>query len=171
MYCRGEAPEFMLQPSFLKGIGLLNKYHFTYDILIFLQHLQAAIELVKQFPDQPFVIDHIAKPSIKDGLIDAWKKNMAAIAQYPNVHCKISGMVTEADMRNWKQADFTPYLEAVTELFGVERIMYGSDWPVCLCAGSYKQVLGIVQNYFAGFSAGEQQSIFSKNATAFYNLS
>ena len=80
-------------------------------------------------------------------------------------------MVTEADMRQWKQADFTPYLEAVTELFGIQRIMYGSDWPVCLCAGSYKQVLSIVQNYFAGFSAGEQQSIFSKNAAVFYNLS
>ena len=80
-------------------------------------------------------------------------------------------MVTEADMRNWKQADFAPYLEAVTELFGVRRVMYGSDWPVCLCAGSYNEVLGIVQNYFAGFSADEKQSIFSENAAVFYNLS
>lgn len=167
---QGEAPEFMLQPSFLEGIGLLKKHHFTYDILIFPQHLAAAIELVKQFPDQRFVIDHIAKPYIKDKLIDEWKKDIASIARLPNVHCKISGMVTEADMRHWKTTDFTPYLDVVTESFGVERLMYGSDWPVCLCAGFYQQVLGIVQNYFAGFSAAEKQSVFSKNAAAFYQL-
>ncbi len=167
---QGEMPEFMLQPSFLQGIGLLNKYHFTYDILIFPQHLPSAIELVKQFPDQHFVIDHIAKPYIKDGLIDEWKKDMAAIAQYPNVFCKISGMVTEADMRQWKITDFTPYLDTVTESFGVGRLMYGSDWPVCLSAGSYQQVLGIVQNYFSGFSAEERKAVFARNAAAFYQL-
>ncbi len=167
---QGETPAFMLQPSFLQGISLLNKYHFTYDILIYPQHLPAAIELVKQFPDQAFVIDHIAKPYIKDGLIDEWKKAMTAIARYPNVHCKISGMVTEADMRQWKTTDFTPYLDAVTEYFGVERLMYGSDWPVCLCAGSYQQVLHIVKDYFAGFSADEQQAVFAKNASVFYQL-
>jgi L-fuconolactonase len=167
---QAETPEFMLQHSFLNGIGLLKKYHFTYDILIFPQHLPAAVQLVKQFPDQPFVIDHIAKPYIKDGMIDGWKKDMAAIAQYPNVLCKISGMVTEAAMRQWKTTDFTPYLDVVTECFGVERLMYGSDWPVCLCAGSYQQVLGIVKNYFAGFSADEQQSVFAQNAAAFYQL-
>lgn len=167
---QGEAPEFMLHPSFLEGIRQLHKYHFTYDILIFPQHLSAALQLVKQFPDQAFVIDHIAKPYIKAGLIDEWKRGMALMAQYPNVLCKISGMVTEANMQHWKEADFTPYLDAVTECFGVNRLMYGSDWPVCLCAGSYQQVLGIVQNYFAGFSADEQQAVFAGNAASFYQL-
>ena len=167
---QGEDPAFMLQPSFLKGIGLLKQFNFTYDILIFPKHLPAALQMIQQFPDQPFIIDHIAKPYIKDGLTDEWKKDMLSIAQYPNVHCKISGMVTEADMRNWKQADFTPYLDAVMEAFGINRVMFGSDWPVCLAAGSYKAVAGIVKNYFAGFSAEEQQLFFSKNASAFYHL-
>ena len=167
---QGEKPEFMLQSSFKSGFGLFKYYNFTYDILIYPRHLPAALQLVKQFPDLPFVVDHIAKPYIKNGLIDKWKKDMIAIAQYPNVHCKISGMVTEADMRNWKQPDFAPYLDVVTEAFGINRIMYGSDWPVCLAAGSYNAVMGIVKKYFAAFSASEQQSFFSKNASAFYHL-
>jgi len=167
---QGEEPAFMLQPDFIKGIGLLAKFNFTYDILIYPQHLQAAAALVQQFPDQPFVIDHIAKPFIKDGVIDGWKKDITAIAQYPNVHCKLSGMVTEADMRNWKPSDFTPYLDVVTEAFGINRLMYGSDWPVCLVAASYKDMMDIVKNYFSSFTAGEQQAVFRTNATAFYHL-
>ena len=167
---QGEKPEFMLQSSFKNGFGLFKYYNFTYDILIYPRHLPAALQLVKQFPDVQFVIDHIAKPYIKNGLIDKWKEDMIAIAQYPNVHCKISGMVTEADMRNWKQPDFTPYLDVVTEAFGINRIMYGSDWPVCLAAGSYNAVMGIVKEYFASFSADERQSFFNKNASAFYHL-
>ena len=167
---QGEDPSFMLQPSFLKGIALLQQFNFTYDVLIYPKHLPAALQLVKQFPDQPFVIDHIAKPFIKAGLTGEWAKGITAMAQYPNVHCKISGMVTEADMRNWQQPDFIPYLDVVTAAFGTNRIMYGSDWPVCLAAGSYKQVIDIVKEYFSSFSADEQQSFFSKNATAFYHL-
>ncbi len=167
---QGEEPAFMLQPSFLNGISLLKQFNFTYDILIFPKHLEAALQLVKQFPEQAFIIDHIAKPYIKAGLIDEWKKGMNAIAQYPNVHCKVSGMVNEADMRNWKEPDFTPYLDVVTNAFGINRIMFGSDWPVCLCGGAYKKVMGIVQKYFSSFSANEQEAFFSKNAKAFYHL-
>jgi len=167
---QGEDPAFMLQPNFLRGIGQLEKYGFTYDILIYPKHLPAALQLVQQFPRQPFVIDHVAKPYIKDGLIDEWKKGMAALAEHPNVYCKISGMVTEADMRRWKQKDFEPYLDIATALFGTGRIMYGSDWPVCLAAGSYESVFAIVKNYFAAFSADEQQSFFGGNAAAFYHL-
>lgn len=167
---QGEDPAFMLQPAFIKGISLLNKYNFSYDILIFPKHLEAALQLVKQFPDQRFVVDHIAKPCIKNGLTAQWKKDIAAIAAFQNVYCKISGLVTEADMRNWKPADFTPYLDVVTETFGINRIMYGSDWPVCLAAGSYTAVMNIVKDYFAAFSINEQQSFFGKNASAFYHL-
>jgi L-fuconolactonase len=167
---QGEEPSFMLQPAFRRGLGLFKYYGFTYDILIYPRHLPAALQLVKQTPDQQFVIDHLAKPYIKSGRIDEWKKDMTAIAQYPNVHCKISGMVTEADMRNWTPSDFTPYLDVVTEAFGINRIMFGSDWPVCLAAGSYSAVMGIVKKYFSSFSTSEQQSLFSKNASAFYHL-
>ena len=167
---QGEEPSFMLQPDFIRGIGLLQQYQFTYDILVYPKHLPAALELVQKFPNQSFVIDHIAKPFIKDGLIDEWKKDMAAIAACPNVYCKISGMVTEANMRKWKQPDFEPYLDAVTELFGINRIMYGSDWPVCLAAGSYESVINIVKKYFAAFSDHEQQLFFGRNAATFYHL-
>ncbi|MEP6747548.1 MAG: amidohydrolase family protein [Bacteroidota bacterium] len=167
---QGEEPGFMLQPAFKRGVGLLKWYNYTYDILIFPKHLAASLELVKQFPDQQFVIDHIAKPHIKNGLIGEWKKDLTAIAQYPNVHCKISGMVTESDMRNWSASGFTPYLDAVTEAFGINRIMYGSDWPVCLAAGSYSAVFDIVKDYFATFSGSEQQLFFGHNASAFYHV-
>jgi L-fuconolactonase len=167
---QGEAPEFMLQPNFVNGIKALKQFDFTYDILIFPKHLPAAIELVQQFPDQKFVIDHIAKPYIKAGLIDDWKKDIQSIAQCKNVHCKISGMVTEADYKLWKQDNFTPYLDAVVNAFGTNRILFGSDWPVCLVAASYKNMLQIVKDYFASFSITEQDDFFGNNATAFYQL-
>ena len=167
---QGEAPEFMLQPDFLRGIAALKGFGFTYDILIFPKHLPAAIKMLQQFPDQKFVIDHLAKPYIRAGLIDQWKKDMHTIAQYKNVYCKISGMVTEADYKNLIPADFTPYINVVVEAFGTTRILFGSDWPVCLVAASYQHMIAIVKDYFAGFSATEQADFFGNNAAAFYNL-
>jgi L-fuconolactonase len=167
---QGEEPAFMLQESFLRGISMLSEFGFTYDILIFPQHLPAALQLVRKFPDQPFVIDHIAKPYIKTGELGAWETGIRRLAEHPNVHCKVSGMVTEADMRNWKEADFRPYLDVVTESFGSGRLMYGSDWPVCLSAASYQQVITIVQQYYSQFSADEQAAIMGGNAVAFYQL-
>jgi len=167
---QGEDPSFMLQPDFLRGIAALKDFGFTYDILIFPQHLFAANELVKQFPQQQFVIDHIAKPYIKAGLVDDWKKDMQSIAQYDNVYCKVSGMVTEADYKGWKKTDFTPYLDVVVNAFGTKRIMYGSDWPVCLVAASYNEMINIVNEYYASFTRAEQEDVFGNNATAFYNL-
>lgn len=167
---QGEEPAFMLQESFLRGIGMLSDFGFTYDILIYPQHLPAALQLVRKFPDQPFVIDHIAKPYIKRGELGAWENGMRQLAEYPNVHCKLSGMVTEADMRHWKEQDFRPYLDVVTESFGTGRLLYGSDWPVCLSAASYNQVIDIVKNYYAPFSADEQAAIMGGNAAAFYQL-
>ena len=167
---QGEEPEFMLQPSFLNGISALKSFNFTYDILIFPKHLEAALELVKQFPNQSFVIDHIAKPYIKAGLIDEWAKGMVALSKYENVSCKVSGMVTEADYHNWKTADFTPYLDVVVEAFGMKRLMYGSDWPVCQVAASYEQMIGIVADYFSSFSTEEKNQFFNQNAMKFYNL-
>ena len=167
---QGEEPDFMLQPSFLNGISALKSYNFTYDILIFPKHLEATIQLVKQFPNQPFVIDHIAKPFIKAGLMDEWAKGMLALSGYENVFCKVSGMVTEADYKQWQPNHFKPYLDVVVEAFGMKRLMYGSDWPVCEVAASYEQVIGIVEDYFASFSLAEKTQFFNQNASTFYDL-
>ncbi|QEC69382.1 amidohydrolase family protein [Panacibacter ginsenosidivorans] len=160
----------MVKPAFKHGISLLNKYNYAYDILIFPDQLKYAYELVKAFPDQRFVIDHIAKPYIKDKKIDEWKKDISLFNNCANVYCKISGMVTEADWKQWKKEDFAPYLDAVVETFDTDRIMFGSDWPVCLVAASYEKMLGLVQNYFAFFSKDEQDAFFGGNAIQFYNL-
>jgi L-fuconolactonase len=162
--------DFMLRPAFLRGISLLEKYGYTYDILIFPEHLPNTLQLVKTFPNQRFVIDHIAKPFIKTGEMDAWQKGLKAIADCENVSCKISGMVTEADWTNWQQADFTPYLAAIVEMFDTDRIMYGSDWPVCTLAATYEDMFAIVKKYFSTFSASEQQKFFGDNAVKFYDL-
>ena len=162
--------DLMLQPAFKNGIGLLNKYGFSYDVLIFPDQLKYAAQLAAAFPDQPFVIDHIAKPKIKDGLIADWKKDIFSLAAHENVVCKISGMVTEADWKNWKAEDFTPYLDVIVAAFGTDRIMYGSDWPVCLVAADYAKTKQIVDDYFSQFSADEQAAFYGKTATAFYKL-
>lgn len=162
--------EFMLRPVFLRGVGLLKKYGFTYDILIFPKHLPNTLKLVKAFPEQPFVIDHMAKPPIKNGHTQQWQKTLKAVAARENVSCKISGMVTEADWKHWKQADFMPYMCEVVEMFGIDRIMYGSDWPVCTLTATYEDVFSTVKHYFSTFSPSEQQKFFGENATNFYNL-
>ena len=160
----------MLKPEFMIGIGKLEKYEFTYDILICADQLKYIPEFVGAFMNQKFVIDHLAKPGIKNRDITEWKKEMEKIARFENVYCKISGMVTEADWKNWRQEDFIPYLDVVIEAFGPNRIMYGSDWPVCLVAASYEEMLGIVEEYFCSFSGTEQELFFGKNAIQFYNL-
>ncbi len=167
---QGEEPSFMLQESFLNGISKLQQFGFAYDILIMPKHLDASLQLVQQFPEQKFVIDHVAKPYIKDGKIDEWKEGMEKLAAHPHVYCKISGMVTEADWKNWTAEQLKPYLDVVVNSFGSDRIMYGSDWPVCLVASSYSKWLQTIKDYFASYSAEEQEKVFSSNAVKFYNL-
>ncbi|WP_205499773.1 amidohydrolase family protein [Rufibacter psychrotolerans] len=162
--------DFMLREPFMRGIGQLQPYGFTYDLLIYQDQLPATLAFVKAFPNQPFVLDHLAKPSIKAQLIRDWARDIRKLAEQEHVCCKVSGMVTEADWQHWTYEDFVPYLEVVVEAFGVNRILYGSDWPVCLLAGSYHRVLGLVERYFAGFSPAEQDAIFGGNATRFYKL-
>ncbi len=162
--------DMMLNAAFKKGIGLLNKYGFTYDILIFPDQLKYARELVAAFPDQPFVIDHLAKPYIKAKEIAAWKQDMEAVAAHKNVWCKISGMVTEAHLQHWTKEDFTPYMDAVVNAFGTNRIMFGSDWPVCLLAASYEEVKDIADGYFSAFTCSERAAFFGVTAIRFYHL-
>lgn len=162
--------DFMLRPSFMRGIEQLEKFGFTYDILIFPDQLKYAVEFVKAFPNQSFVLDHIAKPYIKDQKIDEWKSDIQKLAAHENVSCKVSGMVTEANWQTWKKEDFRPYLETVSEAFGPKRLMYGSDWPVCLVAASYDTVLNLVKDFFSTFSKSEQELFFGDNAVRFYKL-
>ena len=161
---------FMLQPEFIRGIKALQQFNFTYDILIFPDQLQCTKKFVAMFPGQKFVIDHIAKPYIKDKKIEEWKNDMQEIAGYQNVSCKISGLVTEADWKSWEAKDFTPYLDTVVNAFGTDRIMFGSDWPVCLVAASFREMLDIVKDYFSSFTKQEQDKFFGGNAINFYNL-
>lgn len=168
---QGEAQrDLMLTPAFMNGISLLRKYNFAYDLLINEDQLRYVPQFVSAFPDQPFVIDHLAKPKIKIGEMADWKKNTAAVAEFDNVYCKLSGMVTEADWKGWKAADFGPFLDVAVEAFGPNRILFGSDWPVCLVAGSYEQVVNIVADYFSSFTQNEKEKVFGLNAVRFYNL-
>jgi L-fuconolactonase len=160
----------MLDPRFQKGIGLLNEYGFSYDLLILPDQLGYAEKLVRSFPDQRFVIDHLAKPQIKQGIISEWKQAMKRFATCQNVYCKISGMVTEADWDYWEGDDFLPYIDTVIDTFGTKRIMFGSDWPVCLTAGMYDEIKQIADDYFNSFSITEQSDFFGGNAMSFYHL-
>lgn len=161
---------FLLRSNFVNGISKLEAHNFTYDILIFPHQLGATLEFVKQFPNQKFVIDHIAKPYIKDGYYDGWAALMKAVASHENVSCKLSGMITEADYNTWTPKHIQPYMELVLEAFGVNRVMYGSDWPVCLVAGNYGQVKSLVTDFISELSQDEQALIMGKNAVEFYNI-
>lgn len=163
-------PDFMLREDFRMGLKALEAFNYTYDILIYPHQLDAAIKTVEDFPTINFVLDHIAKPDIKNSRFDNWLPKIKRLAQSPNVSCKVSGMVTEAAWRNWTQEDFVPYLEVVTEAFGMDRLMFGSDWPVCLLSGNYEEVLGIVKTYMAQFTQADQQQVFYTNALSFYRL-
>ncbi len=161
---------FMLGGGFLRGLARLQAYGLRYDLLVFPRHLPVALDVVKRFPQQRFVLDHIAKPFIKDGIIQPWERDIRALAACDNVCCKVSGMVTEAAWGAWTQADFTPYLDVVFDCFGSERLMFGSDWPVCELAGSYSEVLNIVERYITALSADEQAAVMGGNASDFYQL-
>lgn len=162
---------FLVGPDFLRGISKLKQFDLAYDILIFPKQLPAAIELVNRFPEQRFVLDHIAKPLIRDGIMEPWQTQIRELAKAENVMCKISGMVTEANWDSWRMEDFTPYLDVVAEAFGAERLIYGSDWPVCLLAGEYTDVFKIVDRWSRRFFEEDREAIFSQNCARFYRLS
>jgi L-fuconolactonase len=169
---QGEARrDLMLRPAFKKGIGLLQQHGFTYDILIYPDQLSYVTELVSEFPDQPFVLDHLGKPYIKLKQIDEWAKDIMALSKHEHVSCKLSGIVTEGEWTGWKPGDFRPYLDVVTEAFGTSRLLYGSDWPVCLVAAQYPDLVNLVRDYYSSFSPDEQKKIFGQNAIEFYKLS
>lgn len=160
--------QFVVGEDFLDGISLLSKYNLTYDILVFAHQLPYSTKMVEKFPDQKFVLDHIAKPKIKDQELDSWEREMETVATYPNVYCKLSGMLTEADWKDWKEEDFKPYLDVVFGCFGTKRVMFGSDWPVSQLAGSYKDTVSLVESYIESYSEEDRNSIMGNNALNFY---
>jgi L-fuconolactonase len=161
---------FLLQQDFVRGIAMLEEFDLSYDILIYTRHLGIAAEFVARFDRQRFVLDHLAKPNIRSGDLAAWSQAVRNLARLPNVFCKLSGMVTEADWRNWKTADFTPYLDVAFECFGVHRLMIGSDWPVCTVAGDYGSVVNIVKSYLSKLSQEERDAVLGETAQRFYKL-
>ena len=161
---------FMLKPAFIRGMEKLVQHNLTYDLLIFPKHLERTVELVGLFPDQRFVLDHMAKPPIREGSLDPWREDMAELALHPNVWCKISGMVTEAHREHWKYEDFLPYLDTVLEVFGPDRLLLGSDWPVCNLAADYEQVLDIPRQYFRDLDPENKEKIFRLNCMECYEL-
>lgn len=167
---QAEAGEFMLGEKFMQGIGMLHQYGFTYDVLIKHGQLSHAEKLVAAFPQQKFVIDHLAKPAIKAQEMDQWAQDITAIAKHRNVYCKVSGFCTEADWDNWQSADVKPYLDVVFNAFGILRLMFGSDWPVCLLAGGYSKTIDCLNQYLEPFSDTDTDKFWGGNAVSFYNL-
>jgi L-fuconolactonase len=163
--------EFMLLPDFRRGIGRLKEFGLAYDLLLYPRHLPVALKLVQEFPEQTFVLDHIAKPLIADSVLEPWARDIRDLAQAPNVSCKLSGMVTEARWKHWEPADFGPYLDVVLDAFGPGRLMIGSDWPVCTVSSDYATTMGIVLDYIGQLSASEQEAILGANCARTYGIS
>jgi L-fuconolactonase len=161
---------FILRKDFLKGIAFLKNFGLTYDILVFPRHLPNTIKFVSQFPEQVFILDHIAKPLIKDKKVSPWKDDIEKLARFKNVYCKLSGMVTEANVKSWKQDDIIPYLDIVFNAFGTDRLMIGSDWPVCRVAGTYKQVMDVIISYIETYPEEDKNKILGENALIAYQL-
>jgi L-fuconolactonase len=169
---QSEADEnFLLQDDFCHGISLLQKYGYTYDILVYSHQLEKVIDFIEKFPEQPFVLDHMGKPEIMNKKSWDWENYLKEIALHQNVYCKISGLVTEADLKEWKLSDFKPYIDFVLEKFGVERIMFGSDWPVCLLGANYADVCAILEKNLPDLTVEEKAKLWGGNATTFYNIS
>jgi L-fuconolactonase len=163
-------PGFMQRPAFRRGIRALEQAGLTYDFVIFPHQIPEAIALADAFPNQRFVLDHLGKPPIRTREWELWAKQIMALGQRANVYAKVSGLVTEADWHTWQPADLKPYLQTALDAFGPDRLMFGSDWPVCLLAAHYEDVLRVAEDFFASLSAEEQNKVFGLNAIQFYQL-
>jgi L-fuconolactonase len=164
-------PDFMRNPDFIRGLKILADKDYRYDLLIFAHQLPAAIEMLEQVPNLHVVIDHIAKPNIKTGeQFQQWHKNMRKLSENPKCYCKLSGMVTEADWQNWTTNDIYPYMKTVLGLFTQKRVMFGSDWPVCLVAGEYQTIKELVLDFISSYAPQAKEDIFGNNASHFYQV-
>lgn len=162
--------DFIIRPDVLRGLGVLQKHGTPFDLLFYVKHLKHAAALGRQFPELPMVVDHLSKPRIKEQVTEDWEGNFRKAAEFPNIYCKLSGMVTEADWENWRPADLKPYVETALEAFGPERCMFGSDWPVCELAASYQQVYEALVEAMGPLSDSERARILGGTAAEFYRL-
>lgn len=162
--------DFIVRPEVIRGLRVLETHRVPFDLLFFVRHLKHAVTLGRELPDLPMVIDHLSKPQIRDGRIDDWQRDLRAAARFPNLHCKLSGMVTEADWTSWKPADLRPYVETALEAFGPERCLFGSDWPVCELAATYEQVYSALTELISELTETEQAHILGQTAIRFYGL-
>lgn len=167
---QGEPNDFLYDENFRKGVRSLSAYNYTYDILIYHHQLKSSVDFIASLPDQKFVLDHCAKPDIRNKKIDDWRDLISQVGGFPNVFCKLSGLFTEADWKQWSAGDFYPYLDIVFKVFGTDRLMFGSDWPVMLAAGIYVQWKSLLEKYMENFPAEEKEKVFGQNAVRFYNL-
>lgn len=167
---QAETPGFMLQSNFIEGLKALKPFEFTYDILVYHKQLPEVIQLLEQLPDQKFIIDHCGKPAIGNEDIKKWEHNLQTIAQHQNVYCKVSGLATEATWHKWAKEDLVPYLDVAIDSFGLERVVFGSDWPVVYTSASYGKWFNVIREYMQQFDKDQQNNFFSENARRFYNL-
>lgn len=167
---QAEPAGFLADSSFLKGIRLLQQYGYTYDLLIHEHQLAEAVTFARQLPEQPIVVDHMAKPAIDKKEFAAWEKGIRSLAALPNVYCKLSGLLTEANWKQWSAADFYPCLDVVMNAFGTQRLMFGSDWPVMLLSGIYVQWKSLIEKYMENLSGESKAAIMGGNAIDFYHL-
>jgi L-fuconolactonase len=166
-----EADErYILREDFNRGVAMLKRFDLAYDILIFERHLPQTIEFVDRHPNQIFIVDHLAKPRVRDGLVSPWRENMRELARRPHVYCKISGLATEADHARWSETQLLPYMDWILSAFGPKRILFGSDWPVCLLAIGYRHWAEIVARFVDRLSDAEQERIWSATAREAYKL-
>ena len=164
------AEDWLTQPSVLRGLRVLERHQVSYDLLVHTRHLKHVKTIAENCPELRLVVDHMAKPPVASGEVKEWSKEIKAVAAFPNVHCKLSGLVTEASHTSWSADDLRPFVDCALEFFGPERLMFGSDWPVCLLAASYDQVLESFESLLDGLSDEERNRIFAENATEFYRL-
>lgn len=162
--------DWIVRDDVLRGLTTLEKHDVPFELLFFTRHLKHVPAIARRLPELKIVIDHLAKPQIKEQRTDEWLDHIKAAATYPNVYCKLSGMITEADWKNWKPADLKPYVQTALEQFGADRLMFGSDWPVCTLAGSYEDVYHALLESLGPISENERMNIFGDTARQFYNL-
>lgn len=167
---QAEADDFLDNPQFRRGVQSLAAYNYTYDILVYERQLPAALRFMEACPGQKLVIDHCAKPDIRSRQIEPWKKYIREAAQQPNVYCKLSGLFTEAEWKQWSAGEFYPYLDVVFEAFGADRLMFGSDWPVMLLSGIYVQWKSLLEKYMENMDEELREKVFGENARGFYGL-
>lgn len=168
---QGQPDEMYLKNKvFQENLAVLSTMDYTYDLLIYHYQLPSLIQFVDQLPDNRLILDHLGKPDIKGHEIKEWKENIRILAAHPKIYCKLSGMITEADYMRWTSDDIVPYLDVVGEYFGTDRLCFGSDWPVCLVAGSYEKMMHVVEKWSDQFSSEVKNNIFGNNTERFYKI-